>query len=86
MLSTCLASLMSPGQGACRLGESDAHRAAVVRVGGAGDQAPLRSPVDQVALCSDAKKSFFQGFAVVHVCAALSSHNYGIINAENEGS
>jgi len=32
------------------------------------------------------KKSFFPGFAVVHVFAALGSHNDGIINAENEGS
>jgi hypothetical protein len=32
------------------------------------------------------KKSFFPDFAVVHVFAALGSHNDGIINAENEGS
>jgi hypothetical protein len=32
------------------------------------------------------KKSFFQGFAVVHVFAALGSHNDGIVDAENEGS
>jgi hypothetical protein len=32
------------------------------------------------------KQSFVPDFAVVHVFAALGSHNDGIITAENEGS